>query len=97
MEFKPQITSHLPSITVHSRLLLVTGVIVSENQNLAGLLSVIPHNQSFPPQFFPVAKSCFKALLHLTQGDNDDQVQRCVFQYRDVLDIKDARIAIGTG
>lgn len=64
----PQITSHLPASTVHSRLLLVSGLITVGNQN--GDLWVLSHANSFPPQSFPVRNSAFKALLHLSPGEN---------------------------
>ncbi|KAA8896382.1 putative peptidase family-domain-containing protein [Sphaerosporella brunnea] len=64
----PQITSHLPSSTVHSRLLLVSGIITAPSAS--GDLWVTAHNYSFPAQSFPVRVSAFKALLHLSPGDN---------------------------
>jgi len=64
----PKVTSHLPSSTVHARLLLVTGIIPIPS--LDGELWVITHNYSFPAQKFPVRSSTFKALLHLSPGEN---------------------------
>jgi hypothetical protein len=65
----PQITSHLPSDTVHCRLLLVTGTITAPD--LSGDIWVLSHACSFPPQPFPVRNSSFKALLHLSPGENN--------------------------
>jgi hypothetical protein len=65
----PQITSHLPSCTVHSRLLLVSGIITTPS--VSGDLWVTAHNYSFPAQSFPVRASAFKALLHLSPGVNN--------------------------
>ncbi|KAF8542679.1 hypothetical protein BDD12DRAFT_774744 [Trichophaea hybrida] len=65
----PQITSHFPSSTVHSRLLLVTGIITAPE--ISGDVWVLSHSCSFPPQPFPVRNSSFKALLHLSPGENN--------------------------
>jgi len=67
-EMLPEVTTHLPSSTVHSRLLLVSGIVPAASQD--GDLWVTAHKYSFPAQSFPVRSSAFRALLHLSPGEN---------------------------
>ncbi|KAI5776404.1 putative peptidase family-domain-containing protein [Geopyxis carbonaria] len=63
----PTITSHAAHSTVHTRLLLATGVCGGASGNLW----VSAHNYNFPPQSYPVRDGVFKALIHLSPGHND--------------------------
>lgn len=62
----PRITSHPANGTVHARVLLVSGTCGAAN----GHLWVTAHHYTFPPQTFPVAHGRFKALVHLSPGEN---------------------------
>ena len=66
-DFSPCITSHAANCEVHSRLLLVKGTCGS---NANGDLLISAHKNNFPKQTYPVRNGEFKALIHLTPGEN---------------------------
>jgi len=71
LDFAPRITSHPSNSEVHSRLLLVKGTCGS-NDN--GSIFISAHNDNFPKQSFPVRNGHFKALIHLSSGENRIQL-----------------------
>ncbi|CAF0729007.1 unnamed protein product [Adineta steineri] len=68
MDFSPHITSHPSNSEVHCRLLLVEGTCGSTTTN--GNIQITAHENNFPTQTFPVNKGLFKALIHLSCGEN---------------------------
>ncbi|CAF1093287.1 unnamed protein product [Didymodactylos carnosus] len=63
----PRIISHPPNSQVHSRLLLVKGTCGS---SATGEIQISSHHDNFPSQSFPVRNGQFKALIHLSPGEN---------------------------
>jgi hypothetical protein len=63
----PCITSHPLDSQVHSRLLLVKGTCGS---NTNGEIQISSYHNNFPTQSFPVRNGQFKALIHLSPGQN---------------------------
>ncbi|KAK9475387.1 putative peptidase family-domain-containing protein [Dipodascopsis tothii] len=57
--------------TVHQRLLLVHGTAGPQDRRFDSWITVHHHIASFPPQTFPVANGYFKALVHLSPGENN--------------------------
>ncbi|CAF1498212.1 unnamed protein product, partial [Rotaria sordida] len=66
-DLSPRIISHPPNIQVHSRLLLVKGICGSSTN---GDIQISSHHKNFPTQSFPVRNGQFKALIHLSPGEN---------------------------
>ncbi|KIY50977.1 hypothetical protein FISHEDRAFT_71277 [Fistulina hepatica ATCC 64428] len=72
----PVVTSHASNLTVHTRFLLVSGQCggtagTGSNNTATGYLYVYAHKNQFPAQTFPVSSNGqFKALLHLSPGEN---------------------------
>ena len=66
-DFSPRIVSHPPSSQVHCRLLLVNGICGSDAN---GDIQISAHQDNFPTQSFPVRNGQFKALIHLSPGEN---------------------------
>ena len=61
----------LTYVKVHQKVLLVYGHVGEpDKQALDGTLTVYHHQESFPPTFWPVSDSHFKALVHLSPGPN---------------------------
>ncbi|CAF2647915.1 unnamed protein product [Rotaria sp. Silwood2] len=67
-DLSPRIVSHPPNSQVHSRLLLVKGTCGS---NTNGDIQISSHHKNFPTQSFPVRNGQFKALIHLSPGENN--------------------------
>lgn len=67
LDSSPRITSHPPNSQVHSRLLLVKGTCASSTD---GEIRISTAHENFPTQSFPVRKGQFKALVHLSPGEN---------------------------
>jgi hypothetical protein len=66
-DFSPRITSHSPNSQVHSRLLLVKGTCGTSTN---GDIQISSHHDNIPKQSFPVRNGQFKALIHLSPGEN---------------------------
>lgn len=64
----PEITSLLPSTTVHTRLLLVEGIVPD---TATGDLQITPHRNHIPTQKVAVRNDQFRALIPLCPGDNE--------------------------
>ncbi|CAF0981543.1 unnamed protein product [Adineta ricciae] len=69
VDFTPCITSHPADSEVHCRLLLVEGTCGSST-TANGNIQIIAHENNFPTQTFPVKNGRFKALIHLSSGEN---------------------------
>ena len=69
--FAPRILSVSDNSWVHQKVLLVYGHIGEPSEkSLEGTLTVCHHQDNFPATSWPVSKSYFKALVHLTPGPN---------------------------
>ena len=67
LDSTPRITSHPPHSQVHSRLLLVNGTC---GTSADAEIQISFDHEIFPTQSFPVRAGKFKALIHLSPGEN---------------------------
>ncbi|KAL3493794.1 putative peptidase family-domain-containing protein [Aspergillus germanicus] len=69
--YAPRIISIQENTWVHQKVLLIYGQVGDPRQHpLDGSITVIHHQDSFPPVSWPVTSSHFKALVHLVPGPN---------------------------
>lgn len=67
----PRVTSVSDNSWVHQKVFLINGQIGEPAHKLLdGTLTVVHHQDSFPPTNWPVCDSHFKALVHLQPGPN---------------------------
>lgn len=71
-QYAPKILSISDSSWVYQKILLIYGVIGEHpaTQTLEGNLTVSRLDDGFPPTFWPVSESHFKALIYLSPGPN---------------------------